>query len=245
MCGLTITEIGSYHHGIKQKVLEMRAAYKIVPLLVLLTACAQVDKTPVAVQSPPAPVVVAPVSSVDASDDTQTGVGYVGAGIEPEAPKVVVVKEEVNRFDPIKVRVTGSGAAPVSRSLTASQRKLLSIRAAKLDAFRAVAEQVQGMKLVGNSSVANMASVNDSFRTYVDAFLRGVNIISTSVHADGSSEVVAEIVLDKDFYREFKSALQQSGSVMKAAKQNGAQGVQCGADNCGAAHYNGNFYNAQ
>jgi hypothetical protein len=221
----------------------MRAVYKIVPLLVLLTACAQADLPPVAVQQQPAPVAAAPTHDQVAADDTATGVGYVGAGIEPEAPKVVV--REVNPFEPIKVRVTGSGAAPVSRSLSASQRKLLSIRAAKLDAFRAVAEQVQGMKLVGNSSVANMTSVSDSFRTYVDAFLRGVNIVSTSMQPDGSSEVVAEIVLDKNFYQQFKVALQQTGSVMKAAKQNGAEGVQCGEDNCGAARYSGNFYNAQ
>lgn len=222
----------------------MRAVYKIVPLMVLLTACAQANNPPAAEIAQPAPVVAAPPApSAVVSDDTPTGVGYVGAGIEPEAPRVVV--KEVNPFEPIKVRVTGSGAAPVSRSLTASQRKLLSIRAAKLDAFRAVAEQVQGMKLVGNSSVANMISVSDSFRTYVDAFLRGVNIVSTTVQPDGSSEVVAEIVLDKNFYQQFKVALQQTGSVMKAAKQNGAQGVQCGDDNCGAARYSGNFYNAQ
>jgi len=177
------------------------------------------------------------------SSDTPTGVGYVGAGIEPEAPQVVV--KEVSPYRPIVIRVTGDGAAPGDRGLSASQRRLLAIRAAKLDAFRAIAEQVQGMKLVGNSSVANMVSVSDSFRTYVDAFLRGVSVVSASVGADGSSQVVAEIVLDKDFYSQFKAALQQSGSVMKAAQQNGAQGVQCGEDNCGAARYSSNFYNAQ
>ncbi|MBV8049466.1 MAG: LPP20 family lipoprotein [Paludibacterium sp.] len=200
--------------------------------------------TPPAAQ--PVATVPAPMSTPDvASTDARTGVGYVGAGIEPEAPKVVV--KEVDPYQPIKVRVTGEGTVPVSRSLTASQRKLLSIRAAKLDAFRAIAEQVQGMKLVGNSSVANMVSVSDSFRTYVDAYLRGVNIVSTSMHADGSSEVIAEIVLDKDFYLQFKSALQQTGSVMKAAQQSGAQGVQCGVDNsaCANARYGSNFYNAQ
>ncbi|WP_252346191.1 LPP20 family lipoprotein [Paludibacterium sp. B53371] len=226
----------------------MRKAYKIVPLLVLLTACAHADNPQVVTPAMPASAVMAepapaPVSAASAALDARTGVGFVGAGIEPEAPKVVV--KEVDPYQPIKIRVTGQGTVPVSKSLTAAQRKLLGIRAAKLDAFRAIAEQVQGMKLVGNSSVANMVSVSDSFRTYVDAYLRGVNVISTSIQADGTSEVIAEIVLDKDFYLQFKSALQQTGSVMKAAQQSGAQGVQCGADNCASARYGSNFYNAQ
>lgn len=225
----------------------MRNAYKIIPLL-LLTACAHaVDPQSVsAVEPQPALAstpVNAPVAPVVIADNARTGVGFVGAGIEPEAPKVVV--KEVDPYQPIKIRVTGQGTVPLSKSLSAAQRKLLSIRAAKLDAFRSIAEQVQGMKLVGNSSVANMVSVSDSFRTYVDAYLRGVNVISTSIQADGTSEVIAEIVLDKDFYRQFKVAMQQSGSVMKAAQQNGAQGVQCGEDNCAQARYGSNFYNAQ
>ncbi|TDR82922.1 LPP20 family lipoprotein [Paludibacterium purpuratum] len=222
----------------------MRNTYKTIPLLLLLTACAHADNPQVMTPPAPEPVVAAaPAPAPMAQVDARTGVGFVGAGIEPEAPKVVV--KEVDPYQPIKIRVTGQGTVPVSKALSASQRKLLSIRAAKLDAFRAIAEQVQGMKLVGNSSVANMVSVSDSFRTYVDAYLRGVNIVSSSMQSDGTSEVVAEIVLDKDFYLQFKSALSQTGSVMKAAQQNGAQGVQCGTDNCASARYGSNFYNAQ
>jgi len=228
----------------------MKNAYKLAPL-VLLTACAYFRHTPEPVQPAPAPsvpvasapVVVAPPPPAPVVEVTPTGVGYVGAGIEPEAPKVVV--KEVNPYQPITIRVTGTGAPPESRSLSKAQRRLLSVRAAKLDAFRAIAEQVQGLKLVGNSSVANMVATSDSFRTYVDAYLRGVNVVSATVEPDGTSEVVATIVLDKDFYQQFKTALQQTGSVMKASQQNAAQGVQCGEDNCGAARYNSNFYDAQ
>lgn len=218
----------------------MKAAIKILPLLALLSACAQPEQ-PRATND----TVMAPAVAPAPTPEIQTGVGYVGAGVEPEEPKVVV--KEVNPYQPIRIRVTGTGTVPVSRALSASQKRLLSVRAAKLDAFRALAEQVQGMKLVGNSSVANMVSVSDSFRTYVDAYLRGVNIVSSAVKPDGSSEVVAEIVLDKDFYLQFKSALQQTGSVMKASKQTGAQGVQCGEDNCGpsSSRFSSNFYNAQ
>jgi len=170
-----------------------------------------------------------------------TGVGYAGPGIEADAPKVVV-KETPSPFAPVTIRATGSGAAPYSSALTPSQRKLLAMRAARLDAYRSIAEQVQGMKLVGNSAVSNMVATSDGFRTYVDAYLRGVRLVSTTMQPDGTSEAVAEITLDQDFYKQFKSALEKSGSVMQAAQQNPAAGVECTEGNCGASRYESNFY---
>ena len=102
--------------------------------------------------------------------------------------------------------------------------------------------EVQGMKLVGNSSVSNMIATNDGFRTYVDAFLRGVRIVSTTMQPDGTSEAVAEIVLDQDFYKQYKNALEKTGSVMKAAQQNATVGVECAETNCGATRYSSNYY---
>ncbi|WP_233201228.1 LPP20 family lipoprotein [Chromobacterium alticapitis] len=186
----------------------------------------------------------------------QTGVGYVGPGEEGRSgEEVKVLVKEVNPFQPIVVRVTGTGAAPYTSSLTPSQRKLLAMRAARLDAFRAIAEQVQGMRLVGNSTVSNMIANSDSFRTYVDAYLRGVTIVSTAMKPDGTSEAVAEITLDQDFYRQFKNSLDKTGSVMRSSQESGVVGAQCPEGNCGAtrvmpaapmkaepARYSSNFY---
>ena len=75
------------------------------------------------------------------------------------------------------------------------------------------------MKLVGNSSVSNMIATNDGFRTYVDAYLRGVNVVSTSKNRDGSYEARAEIEIDRDFYRQFLMAYQsmQDNTVKKTS----------------------------
>ncbi|SMF24748.1 LPP20 family lipoprotein [Pseudogulbenkiania subflava] len=200
----------------------------VLTLALALSACAAPRQT---------------TASTASGSDPISGAGYVGAGIEPEAPKVVV--KEVNPYQPVTIRVTGVGAAPLGNTLSPSQRKLLGLRAAKLDAFRAVAEEVQGMKLVGNSSVSNMLATNDAFRTYVDAYLRGVKVLSNTMAPDGTTEAVAEIVLDNDFYREYKKALDRSGSVMKAAQQSAVDGVACTDGNCGASRYDSNFYVAQ
>ena len=129
-----------------------------------------------------------------------------------EGPKISFI----DSHKPITIRVIGRGAAPYSKALTPTQRKLLALRAAKLDAFRAIAEQIQGVKLVGNSSVANMVTVSDSFRTFVDGYLRGVHVISTSLEPDGTTQAIAEITLDKDFYKAYKSTLEQINNTPQA-----------------------------
>ncbi|AXE36768.1 hypothetical protein DK843_22175 [Chromobacterium phragmitis] len=189
-----------------------------------LTACAA-----------PAPQNHAMNAPMKESGMVPSGVGYVGSGDEASGgEEVKVVVKEVSPLQPIIVRVTGSGAAPYTNSLTPSQRKLLAMRAARLDAFRGIAEQVQGMKLVGNSSVSNMIANSDSFRTYVDAYLRGVTIVSTTMKPDGTSEAVAEITLDQEFYRQFRHSLEKTGSVMQSSRETGTAGALCPEGNCGA-----------
>jgi hypothetical protein len=175
-----------------------------------------------------------------------TGIGYVGTGTAPEADQKVVTKE-INPFRPIVVRVTGSGAPPYTKTLTPTQRKLLAMRAARLDAYRSVAEQVQGVRLTGGSSVSNLLSTSDSFRVFVDAYLRGVRILSTTMQADGSSEAVAEITLDQQFYQAYRKALLETGNVSSAAKETQSIGTECKGAGCGDAQpsMGNNYYMAQ
>ncbi|AXK39766.1 LPP20 family lipoprotein [Crenobacter cavernae] len=208
-----------------------------------MTACAQTN-------APKAALV--PAEPVSSSYPAQTGAGYVGQGAEaaPAAEEKVVVKEvvkEVNPYRPIVIRVTGVGAAPGGRGLSTSQRKLLSMRAARLDAYRSVAEQVQGVRLVGGSSVSNLVVQSDAFRVYVDSYLRGVRVLSTSLKPDGSSETVAEITLEQDFYQAYKQALLNSGSVKKAADMVPVAGSACRDGRCGEASpsLGNNYYLAQ
>ncbi|OWY39983.1 hypothetical protein CEK28_04385 [Xenophilus sp. AP218F] len=216
------------------KTLRRFAGLAPLGLLLALSACAS---------APGAAVAPAAHQAEGGAAMAQTGVGYVGPGVETgDEPAAKPAVKEASPFQPVVIRVVGNGAAPYTNSLTPSQRKLLAMRAARLDAFRAIAEQVQGMKLVGNSAVSNMIANSDSFRTYVDAYLRGVTIVSTTMKPDGTSEAVAEITLDQQFYQQFKNTLQKTGSVAKAAQETGVVGVQCGEGNCNNARYGSNFY---
>lgn len=224
----------------------MKIAHSLPAVLVLtsalaLTACASRQSTSHSEAQPAMPV---------SSAGGMTGVGYAGPGQDPvavEAPTEKVVVREVNPNRPIVIRVTGSGAPPYTKTLTPTQRKLLALRSARLDAYRAMAEQVQGVRLSGGSSVSNLLAVSDSFRVYVDAYLRGIRILSTNMMPDGSSEAMAELTLDQEFYQAYRRALMETGSVKKAAEVTAAAGTECKGSACGDASpsLGNNYYMAQ
>lgn len=214
----------------------MKIAHTLPALLVLTSAIAL---TACATNSPE----TKPMST----QGGMTGIGYAGPGNDPAAAGEKVVVQEINAFRPIVIRVTGNGAPPYTKTLTPTQRKLLALRAARLDAYRAMAEQVQGFRLAGGSAVSNLLTVSDSFRVYVDAYLRGVRILSTNMMPDGSSEAVAEITLDQEFYQAYRRALLETGSVKGAAATTPSAGSECKGAGCGDASpsLGNNYYMAQ
>jgi hypothetical protein len=95
------------------------------------------------------------------------------------------------------VSAAGYGAPPQIEGLSGAQRRLMSMRASKLDAYRALAETVQGFRLAGNSTVAALSVQNDSFRTYVDAYLRGARVVSMNALPEGAYETILELDMSK------------------------------------------------
>lgn len=109
---------------------------------------------------------------------------------------------------PSRVSAVGYGALPMIDGLTNTQRRLLAMRASKLDAYRSLAETVQGIKLTGQSSVSALALTNDSFRAYVEAWLRGARVVSVTPLPEGGYETVLELQLGSDFYKDAAQAEQ-------------------------------------
>mgnify|MGYP005989103175 FL=1 len=106
----------------------------------------------------------------------------------------------VDPVAPLILRVVGYGAVnPKAKGMSKVQKRLMSIRASRLDAYRSMAERVYGTKISGSSTVRDLVVQNDSFRTYVDTFIHGARVISTDVLEDGSVETVLEMVVDAGF----------------------------------------------
>lgn len=221
--------------------------------LVSLTACASpAAHTPAGDASGEGWMVVAEAPAVGGSHEqpsisrqpvmTENGIMMGGGYVGPLAEPAVAKEKEAEKFNALRVRVVGYGAPPANRSLSPVQRRLLAMRASQLDAYRAMAEQVQGFKLSGSSTVGNMVAVNDNYRVFVDAYLRGVRLLSTEFKADGSSETIGEIVLDEGFFKAYRTALVTTGNVATASRVlPAADGGKIGCTDSGCV-YGGDYY---
>lgn len=99
-----------------------------------------------------------------------------------------------------KVVAVGHGAMGVNTAqVSLGQQKLMAMRAARIDAYRNLAEQVYGVRISGGTAVASFASQNDTVRTYVDAFMRGARVVNSTNSTDGNYEVTVELDLTPAF----------------------------------------------
>lgn len=101
---------------------------------------------------------------------------------------------------PTKLLAVGYGAVGSYSQYTHAQQKLMAMRAAQVDAYRNLAEQVYGFRVWGNTAVSAFATQNDTARTYVDAFVRGARVVNMTSIADGNWEATVELELSPQFF---------------------------------------------
>jgi len=109
-------------------------------------------------------------------------------------PEVAVAVEQqpvVSRS--AKISVVGYGALTTHEKYNEGQRRLMAMRASKLDAYRALAEQVYGVRLTGGSTVGAMVATNDDFRVAIDSYIRGARVSNITQAADGTFETTVEM----------------------------------------------------
>ena len=117
---------------------------------------------------------------------------------EPEA-FFQPVEQEIDPIAPMVLRVVGYGAMDSDSKKSSVQKRLMAIRASKMDAYRSMAERVYGASVQGSTSVRDMVVQNDRFRTYVETYMHGARVVSTDVLPDGSVETILEMIIDQGF----------------------------------------------
>jgi len=98
---------------------------------------------------------------------------------------------EAAQWDGGKIRVEGLGIAPADARGT--QAEALARRAALSDAYRQLAEQINGVNVDATTTVESMMLMNTTVRTHVTALIKGAQIIDESARRDGSYVVTMEI----------------------------------------------------
>jgi len=98
----------------------------------------------------------------------------------------------------IKIRVTGYGAQPKS-FYPDPQRRLMAMRAAKIDAYRSLAERITGIQIWGGTTIGDMVVEKDRFRVYLDTHLTGARVIAENPQEDGTFETIVELRVGQNF----------------------------------------------
>ncbi|ABA79204.2 flagellar assembly lipoprotein FlgP [Rhodobacter sphaeroides] len=108
-----------------------------------------------------------------------------------------------------KPLVTGIGFAAVAGQPghTLNERRLIAIRAAKIEAMRDLAEQVHGLRLDARTTVRDAVAVDDQIAGAVAGTIRGARLVRVTPKGSDSYEV--ELALDADAV----------GYIVKAARQ--------------------------
>lgn len=88
---------------------------------------------------------------------------------------------------------TGYAVISVQNHKLPAQQRLMAIRASKLDAYRALTEQVYGQHLDASTTVSDMVVMNDTFRTRVEGVVYGAVLVSITPVGDDTYETTLSL----------------------------------------------------
>jgi len=91
------------------------------------------------------------------------------------------------------IRATGYAVISTQNHRNAAQQRLMAIRASKLDAYRALTEQVYGQQLDATTTVAEMMVASDTFRTRVQGVVYGAVLESITPVGDDTYETTLSL----------------------------------------------------
>jgi len=95
----------------------------------------------------------------------------------------------------VGVIVAAGLALPAAAEVTEAQNKLLAKRAAEADAYRKLAECVNGLMINSTTYVRDFVTESDTIRADLDTFIRGVRLGKPRYYEDGTCEVEAEVTV--------------------------------------------------
>jgi hypothetical protein len=142
-----------------------------------------------------------PVACCQTTVNCDTQPCQANASAEATAALVGTGVETAPLPAPARLLAVGYGAQGNYSQYSHGQQQLMAMRAAQVDAYRNLAEQVYGFRVWGNTAVSAFATQNDSVRTYVDAFIRGARVVNMTSIANGNYEATVELDLTRDFYQ--------------------------------------------
>ena len=161
-----------------------------------LTACESVPLPPMArgpvAGSATPPVAAAPAAGRPAHEMSANELkAELSAGARAPAPSVSMIEPLIEKRETLVA--TGYAVISVRKHNNPAQQRLLAIRASKLDAYRALTEQVYGQYLDSTTTVADMTVMSDTFRAKVEGVIYGATMVSITPVGEDTYETTMSL----------------------------------------------------
>jgi hypothetical protein len=169
----------------------------MVSLAVLISACQSIPSVAVAdnasAKAEVKPVDPQPEAKVEVKPEAKP---EPKVEAKAEAPKPA--PDAVSMITPMMerqqtIRATGYAVISTQNHKNGAQQRLMAIRASKLDAYRALTEQVYGQQLDATTTVAEMMITSDTFRTRVQGIIYGAVLESITPIGDDTYETTMSL----------------------------------------------------
>ena len=118
-----------------------------------------------------------------------------------DLPKIKPKKE----FQPQIFRASGMGV-PSAKHTNPSVARAMAGRAAKADAMRNLAQQIQGAHIDAETTVRDYVTESDTIKMEVNSYIRGARVISQKQQPDGTVEVEMEVEVPAEFFEQLYSS---------------------------------------
>ena len=169
----------------------------MVSLAVLISACQSIPSVAVAdnasAKAEVKPVDPQPEAKVESKPEPKPE-----AKVEAKAEAPKPAPDAVSMITPMMerqqtIRATGYAVISTQNHKNGAQQRLMAIRASKLDAYRALTEQVYGQQLDATTTVAEMMITSDTFRTRVQGIIYGAVLESITPIGDDTYETTMSL----------------------------------------------------
>jgi len=104
-----------------------------------------------------------------------------------------VEKTETHTFKEGVMISSGYANISAQSSDNPSQRRLMAIRASKIDAYRNLTERVYGQNINASTTVEDMIATNDAVRAHVQGLIYGARLVSIEPIGGDSYETRLEL----------------------------------------------------
>jgi len=165
----------------------------MLTLAVLMSACQTIPSVAVADNAS-----AAAAAKVQAADPAPAPATVAEPKVDAAPPVATSKEDPVSMITPMAernatIRATGYAVISTQNHRNPAQQRLMAIRASKLDAYRALTEQVYGQQLDATTTVAEMMITSDTFRTRVQGIIYGAVLESITPIGDDTYETTLSL----------------------------------------------------